>query len=220
MCFDANASFVGGIVLGGLAVATRPLVRDRRELWFASLPLVFGVHQILEGIIWLQLDSSAAVSVRTPAVEAWLFIAWCLLPIWLPLSVSVFEPDQRRRSWMHALAALGVVTGFSLYLASMAYSTDVIINNHHLEYRLPFHPGWLLGIPYVTATCLPLLISSRRFVNRFGIAMVFSMGASVAIAAKQFSSVWCFFAALLSISLLAHYLLERRTHTAVSIAPT
>lgn len=218
MCFDATASFAGGIVVTGLAVTTVRLVRDRRELWFASLPLIFGIHQILEGIIWRQVDQSTELSVRSPAVEAWLFIAWFLLPIWLPLSVRAFEPDQRKRTWMTALAVLGAITGTFLYLSSMAYATDVIVNGHHLEYRLPFHPGWPMGIPYVTATCLPLLLSSRRFVNRFGVAMVLSMGVSVAIAAKEFSSVWCFFAALLSISLLVHYLLERHTQPMPMIA--
>src|SRR6202044_3565146 len=55
MCFTATASFVASGVLGAVGVATLPQVKHRRELLFASLPVLFSVHQAIEGVVWLGL---------------------------------------------------------------------------------------------------------------------------------------------------------------------
>lgn len=209
MCFSASASFTAAAVVGGFGAATLPMVRDRRQLMFASLPLAFGAHQFVEGVVWQQMEQTGEVGLRSPAVSIWLVFAWLLLPIWVPVSVSWFEPDARRRRWMRWLAVLGAATGIYLFATSVVDAATVIVSAHRLQYQLPYHPGWLLALPYVAATCLPLLLSSHRFVNWFGVAMVVSMGVSTMIAARQFSSVWCFFAAMLSLGLLAYYALDR-----------
>jgi hypothetical protein len=50
-----------------------------------------------------------------------------------------------------------------------------------------------------------LLLSSQRFVVAFGGAMLIAMTAAAVLYASGFSSVWCFFAALLSGMLFIHY---------------
>jgi hypothetical protein len=205
MCFSATASFTAGVALIGIGAVTLPLVPERRQLWFAALPLVFGVHQMLEGLIWNQIEASGEVAVRTPAVELWLLVAWLLLPIWVPLSVRRFEPDARRRRAMTGLAGLGAVTGGYLAIESMVSATTVQVAHHHLEYAIPVHPGWPIAVPYVAATCLALLLSSHRFVVMFGGALLVAMVSTAILDARSFSSVWCFFAAVLSLMVFGHY---------------
>jgi len=204
VCFNAAASFGSAVVIGGIGGATLPLVHDRRQIPFASLPLIFCVHQLLEGVVWMQIHAAGGTTVRTPAVEVWLLIAWVLLPVLIPLSVRWFEPDPRRRNLMLGLAGLGVLVGAYLGIGSMVWSTVAEANRHHLEYRIPAH-GWLMAIPYVAATIGPMLASSARFVVRFGLAMLGAMALTVVVDAKAFSSMWCFFAALLSVGLYLHY---------------
>lgn len=207
MCFSASASIVSGVVIGGIGVATLPLVRDRRELMFAALPLAFGLHQIVEGIVWNQLDASVEDAVRGPAVLGWLRFAWLALPIWVPLSVSLFEPDRRRRQGMLALGAVGAVVGGFLFLQAFNAPATVSVLQNHLHYQTPDGPSWLFAFPYVAATCLPLVLSSHRFVVRFGVAMTLAMAASAGLDGVNFASVWCFLAALLSVGIFGHYLL-------------
>lgn len=209
VCFSATASYVSGVTIGAIGVATLPLVPERRQRMFAALPLVFAVHQLLEGVIWDQIERSGGNSVRSPAVELWLLIAWLVFPIWVPLSARLFEPDERRRRWMLALAGVGVLIGGYLAVESMLSSTAAVVNGHHLEFAIDHGPGWLLAIPYVAATCLPLLLSSHRFVVAFGAVMTISMAATALLDSRAFSSVWCFFAALLSAGLFVHYLTRR-----------
>lgn len=205
MCFNATASFAAGITVGGLGVATLRLVPDRRERLFAALPLIFGVHQILEGVVWTQLEQSGQASIRTPAVELWLLIAWAVLPVYVPLAVRRFEPDPDRRRAMLVLCLVGVAIATFMTVESMVNQATASSVLHHVQYAIPVHPGWPLAIPYVAATCLPLVLSSQRFVVVFGVIMTASMAFTAATDAMAFSSVWCFFAALLSITLFVHY---------------
>src|SRR5271156_4059038 len=56
MCFSAVANFVGSTALGAVGVVTLTKVKHRRELLFASLPILFAIHQFIEGFVWLGLD--------------------------------------------------------------------------------------------------------------------------------------------------------------------
>jgi hypothetical protein len=218
MCFSATASLASGLLVGGLGAATLPLVPERRQLPFAALPLLFGVHQLLEGVVWRQLDDAAGAALRTPAVVAWLVIAWTVVPVWVPLSASLFEPDRRRRRIMHGLTALGGVVGAFLLYVSSHDQVTVVIERHHLRYDFPLHPGWMVSATYVAATCLALVLSSHRFVVIFGVAMTAAMAVTTAMNAFAFSSVWCFFAALLSLGLFVHYRTARgETEPAVAM---
>jgi hypothetical protein len=210
MCFSAAASFTSGAIVGGIGVATLPMVRSKREIPFAALPLLFGAHQLLEGVIWTQLDRApVGASIRSPAVIVWLFIAWTLFPICVPVAVALFEPDPRRRRLMYGLAGLGAATGILLLVSSIALGSTVHVDQHHLRYNLTLNPTWVFALPYVAATCLPMLLSTHRFVITFGIVLTAAMGLTAAVSAWAFSSVWCFFAAILSAGLFLHYFAAR-----------
>ena len=56
MCFSATANFVGSGVLGAIGFVTVTKVKHRREVLFASLPVLFAIHQFIEGFVWLGLD--------------------------------------------------------------------------------------------------------------------------------------------------------------------
>jgi hypothetical protein len=56
MCFSATANFVGSTALGAVGVVTLTRLKHRRELLFAALPLLFAIHQFIEGFVWLGLD--------------------------------------------------------------------------------------------------------------------------------------------------------------------
>jgi len=65
MCFSATANFVGSTVLGAVGVVTLTKVKHRRELLFASLPVLFAIHQFIEGFVWLGLDGKLSPQVST-----------------------------------------------------------------------------------------------------------------------------------------------------------
>ena len=65
MCFSATASFVAGTTLSTIGVATITKVKQRSELPFALIPLLFGIQQFIEGIIWLTFSHDAPLLKQT-----------------------------------------------------------------------------------------------------------------------------------------------------------
>src|SRR5271167_3065738 len=59
----------------------------RASLLFASLPVLFAVHQFTEGFVWLGLDGVLSPQVTQDMGAAFMLYAQGLLPFLLPLSV-------------------------------------------------------------------------------------------------------------------------------------
>jgi hypothetical protein len=118
MCFSATANFVGSAALGAVGVVTLTRVKHRRELLFASLPLLFAIHQFIEGFVWLGLDGTFSPAVTHNMGAAFMLYAQGLLPFLLPLKripVRAYREGSRAhvaipRAWHsdHALHIVGV----------------------------------------------------------------------------------------------------------------
>lgn len=138
MCFSATANFVGSGVLGAVGAVTLTKVKHRRELLFASLPLLFAVHQFIEGFVWLGLDGILSPTVTHNMGAAYMLYAQGLLPFLLPMSVLFFEPDGVSRKRMLPFLAVGVGTG--LYILWVAYSVSDRDLHQRKQHRL-YQPG-------------------------------------------------------------------------------
>lgn len=161
MCFSATANFVGSAVLGTIGVATLREVKHRREILFASVPLLFALHQFTEGWVWLGLDGRLPPVVAHDAGAAFILYAQGLLPLLLPLGILLFEPTVKRRRTMLPFAIVG--GGLTLYTlwALAAYPTQVGIRDHSIVYlNKATHDGVGAGL-YVVVTCGALF--SRKF---------------------------------------------------------
>ena len=72
---------------------------------------------------------------------------------------------------------------------------------------------------YLAATCLPSLLSSHAVVRLFGTLSVLSFGLVYLISLETLVSVWCFFAAVLSVVVALQVRVQRRSALAVAVAP-
>lgn len=211
MCFSAQASFAGAAVVTGAGVAALTMVDRPREIPFAALPLGFGIHQALEGWTWLSLDGETSARLAGFGVHAWVMFAWALLPIYVPWAVWLIEEDRRRRRIMAVL--MGIGGALAVVMAAQALQPEIAVSvvedNLNYQLDLPF-PAWVLAFPYVAATCLTPTLSSRRWIRVFGIGNFVAMAAAAVITAKDYSSVWCTFAAFLSLIIVAHYVEMKR----------
>lgn len=211
MCFSAQASFAGAAVITAAGIGALALVKERREVPFAALPLLFGIHQALEGLTWVELDGQKSAVLTGFGVHSWVVFAWALLPIYVPWSVWLIENDRRRRRWMSGLMAIGGVLAVLMLVQALQPGISVAVVANQLDYRIPLpFPFWVLGMPYVLATCLTPAISTHRWVRVFGVGNFIAMGAAVIIESRDYSSIWCTFAAFLSLIILAHYLHQRQ----------
>lgn len=205
MCFSAAANFTGSGILGAIGVLTLTRVKHRRELLFASLPTLFAIHQFTEGFVWLGLDGVMSPTVTHDMAAAFMLYAQGLLPFVLPLSVLLFEPDAKSRRRMLPFVALGCLTGLYILWALAAYPTQTFIRNNSIVYINSATNNMLVAVLYVVATCGSLLFSRIREMVVLGVVNVGLLLVVMAMKRYAFTSVWCAYAAVASVIILAYF---------------
>jgi hypothetical protein len=205
VCFSAVANFVGSTGLGGVGIVTLTKVKHRRELLFASLPLLFAVHQFIEGFVWLGLDGKLSATVAHNMGAAFMLYAQGLLPFLLPLSVLLFEPDAKSRKRMWPFLLIGTGTAVYILWALTAYSLQVYIKGNSIVYLNPATNNTLVAVLYVVATCGSLFFSKVRSMVVFGAANLAILLVVMAVKRYAFTSLWCAYAAVASVIILIYF---------------
>jgi uncharacterized protein DUF6629 len=205
MCFSATANFVGSGVLGALGVVTLTKVKHRRELFFASLPLLFAIHQFIEGFVWLGLDGTFSPTVTHNMGAAFMLYAQGLLPFLLPLSVFLFEPTAKARGRMLPFLVLGGATTLYILWALTAYPTEIYVRNNSIVYMNQATNNTTVGVLYVIATCGSLFFSKIRPMIIFGVANLVILLVVMEVKRYAFTSLWCAYAAVASVIILAYF---------------
>lgn len=220
MCFSPEADFTAGVVVAGLGVETLRRVRAPRELIVAALPLLFGIHQLVEGFVWLGLRGQVSSGMGDTAKEAYIVYAHAVLPVIVPVGFMLLEPDHRRSRWMWPLACLGLVLGVYLLWQVTAYPVGAREEARCIDYTTHTPNDLLIGAIYIVATCGPALLSSRRHLRWFGLVCLVGVIATALVRIDELTSLWCLYVALVSVLILEHFRLQRAHETrAPPIAP-
>lgn len=210
MCFSATANFTGSAVLGAIGVATLAEVKHRRALMFAAMPLLFAAHQFIEGFVWLGLDNILPASVAHNAGAAFVLYAQGLLPFLLPFSVYLIEPTRHRQRRMFWFVLLGGLLALYILWGLTAYPLQVSQHGHGIVYFNPVTTTTTVAVLYVIATCGALLFSGFRYLIALGIANVIGLLVVMIVMRYAFTSIWCAYAAVISVLVYFHFR-RRRT---------
>jgi len=205
MCFSAVANFVGSAVLGAIGVVTLTKVKHRRELLFAGLPTLFAIHQFIEGFVWLGLDGILSPAVTHDMGAAFMLYAQGLLPLLLPLSVLLFEPDVRSRRRMLPFLIIGGGTTLYILWALTAYQLQVYVRENSIVYMNQATNNTAVAVLYVIATCGSLFMSKIRPMLIFGAVNLAILLVVMEVKRYAFTSVWCAYAAIASVIILAYF---------------
>lgn len=205
MCFSATANFVGSGVLGAVGVGTFTKVKHRRELLFAALPTLFAIHQFIEGFVWLGLDGILSPKVAHNMGAAFMLYAQGLLPYLLPLSVLLFEPDRKSRRRMLPFLVLGGAITLYILWALTAFPTEVYVRGNSIVYINPATNNIVVAVLYVIATCGSLFFSKIKMMVVFGAANLAILLAVMEFKRYAFTSLWCAYAAVASVIILAYF---------------
>jgi hypothetical protein len=203
--FFGGGKFTGSGILGTIGVLTLTRVKHRRELLFASLPTLFAIHQFTEGFVWLGLDGVLSPTVTHGMAAAFMLYAQGLLPFLAPLSVLLFEPDVRSRRRMLPFLVIGCLTALYTLWALIAYPTQTLIKNNSIVYINPATNNTIIAILYVVATCGSLLFSKVKDMVIFGLANLAILLVVMAVKRYAFTSLWCAYAAVASLIILAYF---------------
>lgn len=141
-------------------------------------------------------------TIKTIAAYIFLFFALIVWPFWIPFSCLHFERERLRRLLLQVLLFLGSLLSLFLLGNLLLYGATVSIIEYHLVYVNPIvFPGYSVfgAILYCCITAGSLVISSLPGAPLLGLVMLCSAGISWYLWYTAFVSVWCFFAALLSV---------------------
>ena len=205
MCFSATVNFVGSGVLGAVGVVTLTKVKHRRELLFAALPVLFAIHQFIEGFVWLGLDGILSPAVAHDMGAAFMLYAQGLLPFLLPLSVVLFEPTRKSRRRMLPFLVLGGATTLYILWALTAYPLELYIKGNSIVYINQATNNTLVAFLYVVATCGTLFFSKIKMMVVFGAANLAILLIVMEVKRYAFTSLWCAYAAVASVIILGYF---------------
>ncbi|HTM68277.1 MAG TPA: DUF6629 family protein [Candidatus Binatia bacterium] len=201
MCFSATASFVAGASLSTAGIITVRKVKKGVLLPFAAIPLLFGIQQTIEGLNWL---SDGNVFLHDAATYAYVMFSHVLWPIYVPVAVRMIEPGRQRKKFLNWFILLGV--SISIYILYYVFTGPVTstLGARGIWYEIPFPNFVVVPLAYVFATCGSCFFSRHKFVRVFGMALFASLIIAYWFYQEAFTSVWCFFAAILSFIVIAH----------------
>ena len=200
MCFSATASFAGGVIISAIGVATVREIHKPSQLVFASIPLFFGLQQIIEGTLWLTIPLPDLMSLQKISTYFFLIMADFLWPTIIPLAVLLMEEKKKRKKILRILFVLGL--SLSLYYAYclLFFNVTPQIMGYHILYKSDFPKSLEMPafIIYLIVTITPLFVSSIQRTHLLGILMFLSCLVTAIFFTQYLTSVWCFFAALIS----------------------
>lgn len=201
MCFSAGASFAAGAVIAIAGIATTAKVSKPSQRLFASIPFLFAIQQIAEGFLWLTLQNQDQVILQKINTYLFLIPADVLWPVLIPLSILLMEENGKKLRIIRFFLYAGILLSLYYSICMLLFRVDPVIINCHIYYGGSF-PGKLMlpaFLLYITVTIVPLFISTVKRMYIFGILMFVACVVSVIFYTLNVTSVWCFFAALLSV---------------------
>lgn len=204
MCFSVQASFAVALLLSVLAVIALRRVRAHRYYPFASIPGLFALQQYAEGVIWLNHDYGSAYELVKPAAYTFLGIAFGVWPVLMPFALYLIEKDVRRRVVLSVLLLWGIACAAYSLWALTTYGAQAVVKEHHIYYDFVAPQAsnfnmFLYWMPVVGS----FFVSSRKFMPLFGALVSLALAASYYIWYTYLTSVWCFFAAIISACIIA-----------------
>jgi hypothetical protein len=205
VCFAPEAdAVVGGLILGVGVDAVRH-VGSPRQVALAALPLLFGLHQLSEAFVWWGLQGHVPTWVERVAVWIWLLFAFVALPVLLPIAVDLVERSKPRRRLISAFVGLGVAVAVALAIGIFRGPIGAEIQGHHVAFQVDaVSRGGLLTVLYVVATCGALLACSYREIAAIGVLNLIAVPVLMWLTVSGFVSLWCFWAAIVSIVIASH----------------
>jgi hypothetical protein len=208
MCFSAQASFIASGALLFIGILTTIKVKSLRAknitkklIPLTLIPYFFGIQQFAEGMLWVILTNHTVLKFKNLAMYTFLFFAYIFWPLFMPFALINLETKAKEKKILFACLFLGVfVSGYNIFYL-FYYGSQAHIESHHICYKIDLTslPTSIDLILYWAAAVLPFFISSVKYMRLLGISITVALIFTYVAYLKFFTSVWCFFGAILSV---------------------
>jgi len=213
MCVSAHASFIVGAGTGAVGLAALKRARSTPHQWLALVPCFFALQQASEGVVWLHLNGGFHVTpISRIAQYTYLIFALVFWPAYAPFALTMSEQMKFRRA-LCILAAMGglSVSAYNIFQLVVSTESPAVLGQ---SIRYGYEEGYRARLAYGIVAMMPLFISSLRKMWMLGALALLGFVVSDYLYNTTFISVWCFFAA--TISVLLYFILKDNEGTAAS----
>jgi hypothetical protein len=201
MCWSSTADLIVGSGITAVGVLSVASVRRVRDLPMAALPLVLGVHQLIEAAVWRNTGDDMHVVGGTAAL-LWVIIAFPLLPAFVPLAV-LCAASSWSRVRVAPFAAIGLAVSAMLAYTVASGPVTAYPVGHTMRYdvhHLVLENVVVTG--YLVATIGALLVSDQPELRLLGVATFVGALVCYTLWQEAFVSTWCALAAVASVIVL------------------
>lgn len=212
MCFSATASFTSAAILPlfSLIGLKQAYKKDKRLIAINLLPLCFAVQQFSEGMIWL-------LAYHTDT-QYWaylfLFFAFFFFPWFIPLSLHI--ACKKNKALFRVLIVTGFILGCWLFAGvvltpdifgkplgwHIMYSCQLLGASQNNMMSTRYTLTTLATLTYLITTSGAIMFTDLPFGKPIGKIALALMLICLFIYQQYFISTWCFFAAIMSGSIL------------------
>ena len=197
MCLSPEVDLAAGIVISAIAVDAIRHNRNGRTLPIALLPGIFALHSFASAFVWWSFQGSISEVIGGAAANFYVFVAFVLLPIYVPIATLMVEPKGWRRNTLMVFVAIGLIAG----LVYLYYILKGQASVKECTAFLDFHvsgPSWLMSAFYGAATCGAMLLSGYRPLFLWGVLNCIAIVVLNDRASHALPSLWCLWAACTS----------------------
>jgi hypothetical protein len=203
MCFSATGSFAVATVIAGIGAVAINQEKPPSHKMLALVPLLFAAQQVAEGVVWMTMGHPTQAWLQGIAVDLFISFALICWPMWVPISLFVAERNPRRRKALAVLCWVGVTVGIYATVLLIRGRPTAHVAGHSIAYSyVERGPALVLALylpGYALPTIVPFFISTISRAKLMGTVLVVSLLATFMLQRQALTSVWCFFAAILSV---------------------
>ncbi len=198
MCFSAEMDLAAGLVVTGIGIDTLRQVRTRDQLALGLLPLVFGAHQLVETLVWWNLEGH--VSTPVGDLAAWIYVAIALVVVPALVPYAFLRLGTTGRPVLdRVFLACGLAAAGAGLLAIGFEPVARHIDGHHISYQPGVEWSGVVLAAYVLATCAPSLLARSAELRWFGVGNLVVVCLLAWLQQNAVISLWCVWAASTSV---------------------
>lgn len=211
MCYPALLNYASVAILipaGAYAV----LKSDEKHQLYASVPLVFGLQQLLIGVMWVCINANYHTLAHNIAM-LYLFAIYFWWPVILPAAVYHFQSHTQYRLLLRILFFAGLLLGLAMYAPVLAglksFSLRLVGKTITISVYAKFWQQGLITLCYVTVVVSSLLAAMAKISSWQKFILIDVLLVSLMWCAVMFTSIWCYIPLLLVFYMLTVSLRKR-----------
>lgn len=219
MCFSATASFGASVIIATIGIACIKKSTTIPQKVLSCIPLIFSIQQFTEGVLWLSLTHVGLIPWKMAATYSFLIFAQVVWPTMVPLSVMLLEKDPRNRKILKGFLALGIVVSTYLAYCLIFFKVQSSVSCYHIQYDVDYPRLFKYsGLLYFVVTVIPPIITTLKRLRLLGVIIFLSYVITIIFYEDYLVSVWCYFAAIISIVVLSVIMKLNEPRQLISLA--